>query len=52
MRVLAHGVRYLVETVRHVYDVYIILPLQLQRLATSARGGIAVPEPAKERARR
>ncbi len=52
MRVLAHGVRYLVETVRHAYDVYIILPLQLQRLATSGRGGMLVGEPAKGRARR
>ena len=51
-RVLAHGARYLVEAIRHVYDIYIILPLQLERLATGVRGGLSVREPAQGRARR
>jgi hypothetical protein len=51
-RVLAHGVRYLVETVRHVYDIYIVLPLQIERLATGGRAGISISEPAKQQARR
>ncbi len=52
MRVLAHGGRYLVETLRHVYDIYIILPLQLERLATGGRGATPLREPAKQQARR
>ncbi|HEX4803991.1 MAG TPA: hypothetical protein VFV14_10780, partial [Myxococcaceae bacterium] len=51
-RVLAHGARYFVEAIRHVYDIYIILPLQLERLATGVRGGLSVREPAQGRARR
>jgi len=51
-RLLAHGTRYLVEAIRHVYDIYIILPLQLERLATGARGGLSVREPVQGRARR
>ncbi len=51
-RVLAQGTRYLVEAIRHLYDIYIILPLQLERLVTGVRGGLSVREPAGGRARR
>jgi hypothetical protein len=51
-RILAHGARYLVETVRHVYDIYIILPLQLERLATGGRSGASWREPANQQVRR
>src|SRR5712691_2127595 len=36
-RLLGHGSRYLLEGARHVYDIYIVLPLQIERLATGAR---------------
>jgi hypothetical protein len=36
-RLLSHGARYLFETLRHVYDIYIVLPLQLERLAAGSR---------------
>jgi hypothetical protein len=51
-RVLAHGGQYLIDAVRHVYDIYIIVPLQLERLVTGVRGGLTVREPAEERGRR
>jgi hypothetical protein len=36
-RLLGHGSRYLVEGARHLYDIYIVLPLQIERLASGAR---------------
>ncbi len=51
-RVLAHGGQYLIDAIRHVYDIYIIVPLQLERLVTGGRGGLTVREPAEERGRR
>ena len=36
-RLLGHGSRYLLEGARHLYDIYIVLPLQIERLATGAR---------------
>jgi hypothetical protein len=44
-RLLAHGSRYLVEGLRHLYDIYIVIPLQIERLATGQRP--AVPAVAK-----
>jgi hypothetical protein len=41
-RLLAHGCRYLVEGLRHLYDIYIVLPLQIERIATGGmRQGMA-----------
>jgi hypothetical protein len=34
-RLGGHGMRYLCEGVRHVYDIYIVIPLQIERLVTS-----------------
>jgi hypothetical protein len=31
-RLGGHGMRYLCEAVRHVYDIYIVIPLQIERL--------------------
>ena len=40
-RLLGHASRYLVEGARHLYDIYIVLPLQIERLATGARPSIS-----------
>jgi hypothetical protein len=41
-RMLAHGCRYLIEGLRHLNDIYIVLPLQIERIATGgARQGMA-----------
>ena len=40
-RLLAHGSRYLLEGARHLYDIYIVIPLQIERLATGARPQIS-----------
>jgi hypothetical protein len=43
-RLLAHGCRYLIEGLRHLYDIYIVLPLQIERLATGgSRQALAAP---------
>jgi hypothetical protein len=44
-RLLAHGSRYLIEGLRHLYDIYIVIPLQIERLATGSRS--AMPATAK-----
>ena len=31
-RLGGHGMRYLLEAARHVYDIYIVIPLQIERL--------------------
>ncbi len=42
-RLGGHGMRYLCEGARHLYDIYIVIPLQIERLVGSgARGGAAV----------
>lgn len=38
-RLLGHAVRYLVAALAHVYDIYIIVPLQIERLARGRGGG-------------
>jgi hypothetical protein len=40
-RLLAHGMRYLFEGVRHLYDIYIVVPLQIERMASGPRPAIA-----------
>ena len=47
-RLLAHGARYLVEGLRHLYDIYIVLPLQIERMAG---GGRPAMSPSKQGAR-
>jgi len=34
-RLGGHGMRYLCEAVRHVYDIYIVIPLQIERLVSN-----------------
>src|SRR5467141_167054 len=34
-RLGGHGMRYLCEAVRHLYDIYIVIPLQIERLVTN-----------------
>jgi len=34
-RLGSHGMRYLCEFVRHVYDIYIVIPLQIERIVTN-----------------
>jgi hypothetical protein len=41
-RLLAHAARYGVETLKHVFDIYIVLPLWLERLALASRGSATV----------
>ena len=47
-RLLAHGARYLVEGLRHLYDIYIVPPLQIERMAG---GGRPAMSPSKQGAR-
>jgi hypothetical protein len=37
MRLLAHAMRYAVEAARHLYDVYIVIPLQIERMITGQK---------------
>src|SRR5467141_2523325 len=46
-RLLGHGSRYLVEGARHLYDIYIVLPLQIERLASGARPTIPAAKGAR-----
>lgn len=53
-RLLGHGVRYLVAVLAHAYDIYIIVPLQLERLVRGRGaeaylpvGGAALRNPAE-----
>jgi hypothetical protein len=48
-RLLANGARYLVEGLRHLYDIYIVIPLQIERLVTG--GGQRAGSPVKQGAR-
>src|SRR5205807_8993137 len=34
-RLGGHGMRYLCEAARHVYDIYIVIPLQIERMVTN-----------------
>jgi len=34
-RLGGHGMRYLCEAVRHLYDIYIVIPLQIERLVSN-----------------
>jgi hypothetical protein len=36
-RLCAHGSRYLVEAVRHAYDILIVIPLQIERIVKNGR---------------
>src|SRR5438105_5521749 len=40
-RLLAHAIRYLLEAVRHVFDIYIVIPLQIEKLVVNGKGGAA-----------
>src|SRR3954468_453239 len=42
-RLGGHGMRYLCEGARHLYDIYIVIPLQIERLVSSGSraGGVA-----------
>ncbi|GAC1596016.1 MAG: hypothetical protein NVS4B10_04800 [Myxococcales bacterium] len=55
-RLLAHAARYLVETLRHVYDIFIVLPLQIERMTMGQRPQVEVaaigPERVRQEARR
>ena len=46
-RLLGHGSRYLVEGARHLYDIYIVLPLQIERLASGSRPAIPATKGAR-----
>ena len=46
-RLLGHGSRYLVEGARHLYDIYIVIPLQIERLASGARPSIPAAKGAR-----
>src|SRR3954464_8538791 len=41
-RLGGHGMRYLCEGARHLYDIYIVIPLQIERLVSSGSRGAAV----------
>jgi hypothetical protein len=36
-RLAGHGMRYLLEAARHVYDIYIIIPLQIEKMVSNGR---------------
>ena len=37
-RLVGHTVRYLLEAARHVYDIYIVIPLQIERMVGTGSG--------------
>jgi len=37
-RLAGYGMRYLLEAARHVYDIYIVLPLQIERMVGTTNG--------------
>jgi hypothetical protein len=41
-RLLAHATRYLVEAVRHAYDILIVIPLQIERIVKNGKPAVAV----------
>jgi len=47
VRLAGHGVRYLVAALAHVYDIYIIIPLQVERLARGGGGAREAYAPAR-----
>jgi hypothetical protein len=56
-RLLSHAARYLVETLRHVYDIFIVIPLQIERMTMGQRAHahdapVAAPERIRQEARR
>jgi hypothetical protein len=42
-RLLGHGMRYLFEATRHLYDVYIVIPLQVERMVGNGRENPVAP---------
>ena len=46
-RVAAHGVRYLTAALAHAYDIYIIVPLQLERMVRARGAATAAPRPGR-----
>jgi hypothetical protein len=46
VRLCAHLVRWLAAVLVHVFDIYIVIPLQIERLVRGAGAGAAGPEPA------
>ena len=42
-RFLGHAMRYLLEAARHAFDIYIVIPMQLQKLVANGKGSSDVP---------
>jgi len=42
-RLGGHLMRYLLEGLRHVYDIYIVIPLQIEKMVGSSKGAQALP---------
>src|SRR4051794_7041336 len=38
-RFLGHACKYLLEAARHVFDIYIVIPMQVQKMIANGRGG-------------
>jgi hypothetical protein len=36
-RLGGHAMRYLLEAARHVYDIYIVIPLQIEKMVSNGR---------------
>ncbi len=45
VRLCAHLVRYLTAALTHLFDIYIVIPLQVERLVVGSRGGSSGPSP-------
>jgi hypothetical protein len=43
LRICAHLVRYLAAALAHVFDIYIVIPLQVERLVRGSRGQVLSP---------
>jgi hypothetical protein len=41
-RLAGHGMRYLFQALRHVYDIYIVIPLQIERIVGNGSKATAV----------
>ena len=51
-RLVAHAVRYAVSGLQHLYDVYIVVPLQIERMVSGQREPALPSAPARAEARR
>ena len=51
-RLGGHSMRYLLEAARHVYDIYIVIPLQIERMVVSGRPAEVEPTALRPVARR